>query len=832
MLRHRRRQWAAMDFLLQSYRKQRKWLRMRQILLLLSRLAIAALLIAMLCGWTGGGRALQILGGTTTHHVVILDDSYSMGDATLLPSAPLTATGLPATAYGRSLGALQDLTRRLASEDSNHQLTVMRASRAAMAVRGGSQAGDAAADLSAQTITTDRRLVNRLMSTSVSSIRTDIGSALDLASDLISNTPADSTFLYIASDFRQRDWGSADRLAAAIRRLPSEVAIRMIDCGVNSNNNLAITDVSPTPDVWVAGVPVVINVTVKNYSINPVRNIPLRSRVIKYGGDLNLIDASRAFSGEPESLPDLTIESLGAGEVITKSFQVFINQPGTHAIEVSIPDDALAIDNTRTCTLPLTDVERVLIIDGDTETRGAYHVSSVLDPGSQVRIGAIPEIKPPAFLRSASWETLAPYRAIYLIDLPEIGENAAAALDGYVRRGGGLAWFLGEKVIASRYNETLLLAGRQLLPGRLGKRLELAAGQDKESDIKLGEASDKLFAPLASAGQAAFGLVGLSETWQIQPDGETLDRTDELGEEVSSADDSANAGSAPEIMAPEIMRPEIMPPEIMPPEIILERRDGMPFVLQHNVQQGRVVTVLAGLDGSWTNWPGDPTFVVFMLQTNALLWSGASPPTTRYVDDSIALALNKQRYTSDVEFVPAANEPPRFPIELSLTDSANSPETNSLQTNSLQTNSPEANASESVWSTDVKPYEQVISGDANVDQWMRPGISEWSLTALDGSKTVRPVAGVVRVGEGDLRRAEQAEISQQLLPRTIKFVSSDVWSNQNQFAGSSRLSLALLGLLALILAAEQALAYWASYHVGGGKNAKSRRQATSGGAAH
>ena len=128
-----------MDFLLASYRKQKKWIRLRQLLLLLSRLAVAALLVALLAGWTGGGRILGALGGQTTHHVVILDDSYSMGDS---------SGG--ATSYKRALDSLQDLARRLASDDGNHQLTVMRASRAAMAVRGGSESGDAAADLSAQ----------------------------------------------------------------------------------------------------------------------------------------------------------------------------------------------------------------------------------------------------------------------------------------------------------------------------------------------------------------------------------------------------------------------------------------------------------------------------------------------------------------------------------------------------------------------------------------------------------------------------------------------------------------------------------------------------------
>ena len=152
-----------MDFLLASYRKQKKWIRLRQFLLLLSRLAVAALLVALLAGWTGGGRILGALGGQTTHHVVVLDDSYSMGDS---------SGGT--TSYKRALNSLQDLARRLATDDGNHQLTVMRASRAAMAVRGGSDSGDAAADLSAQTISSDARLISRVMATQASPIRTDM----------------------------------------------------------------------------------------------------------------------------------------------------------------------------------------------------------------------------------------------------------------------------------------------------------------------------------------------------------------------------------------------------------------------------------------------------------------------------------------------------------------------------------------------------------------------------------------------------------------------------------------------------------------------------------
>ena len=783
MLRHQRRPWAAMDFLLQSYRKQKKWIRIRQLLLLLARTLIAILLIAMLCGWNGGGRALKILGGTTTHHVVILDDSYSMGDSsvmsgvsrrTVIPGSGDDGKRVAAGAYGRSLSALNDLITRLAADDGNHQLTVMRSSRAEMANRAMSSSGDAAADLSAQTITSDGRLAARVMSTRVSPIQTDMSAALDLAAELVNNTPADSTQVYIASDFRARDWDSSDRLAESLRRLPANTTVRMIDCAASPAPNLAVTDISPVQDVWVAGVPVVINVTIKNYSAVAAQNIAMQARVVRYGSGTSSIDPTSVVSGEVETLPTIIIESLAAGQQVTKTFQVFITQTGTHAVEVTLPDDALAIDNIRSCTLPLSDVEKVLVIDGDLDTRGAYHVASVLDPGSQVRIGAVPDIKPPAFLRSATWETLASYRAIYLIDLPEITDSAAAALDQYVRRGGGLAWFLGSQVSSNRYNEVLMSGDRRLLPGMLGEPLPLSVGGESDADLRLGESSSVLLAPLASAGEAALALVGVTKSWQVNLD------DDENGD---TSDDTTRSDTRV--------------------RQVIDRRDGMPWVLQHNIGQGRVVTVLSGLDGSWTNWPGDPSFVVFMLQSNAILWSGAASPTQRFIDDPLVKVLPQQEYTGDVSYVPASSQPPRVAIEIK-------PNSNGSETDQVDPSS-----GRPAYRIRLDPKELMIDGDSSVEQWLRPGISEWSMMAVDGSMIVTPTAGVIRVGEGDLRRADQAEIAQTLLPIEVKFMTSSAWSDQNQTAGNSALSLLLLGLLAALLAAEQALAYWASYHVRG-----------------
>ncbi len=103
-----------------------------------------------------------------------------------------------------------------------------------------------------------------------------------------------------------------------------------------------------------------------------------------------------------------------------------------------------------------------------------------------------------------------------MIDVPEIGENAADALAQYVQRGGGLAWFLGPNINRESYNSTLLAQDRYLLPAPLGRASELSqAGANRSADMQFGDASN-LLAPLRAGGDAAVALVGVSNSWDLQ----------------------------------------------------------------------------------------------------------------------------------------------------------------------------------------------------------------------------------------------------------------------------------------------------------------------------
>ena len=80
MLRHQHVEWAAMEFLLVSQKKHRTWVILKQLLLLLLRMAAIALVVLALAQPLLPDRWGSFLGAQPTHHIVLLDDSYSMSE--------------------------------------------------------------------------------------------------------------------------------------------------------------------------------------------------------------------------------------------------------------------------------------------------------------------------------------------------------------------------------------------------------------------------------------------------------------------------------------------------------------------------------------------------------------------------------------------------------------------------------------------------------------------------------------------------------------------------------------------------------------------------------
>src|SRR6476660_384548 len=110
--RQQRIRWAAMQFLLESQRRNRRWVFLKKFLLLLTRMAVVALLVIMLAHLVLRNEWLSMLGRGTTHHLVLLDDSYSMSDHWNDTSA-----------LGEGKRAVQSIVEQTAQQSDNQLIT-------------------------------------------------------------------------------------------------------------------------------------------------------------------------------------------------------------------------------------------------------------------------------------------------------------------------------------------------------------------------------------------------------------------------------------------------------------------------------------------------------------------------------------------------------------------------------------------------------------------------------------------------------------------------------------------------------------------------------------
>ena len=120
LLRHRRVQWGAMEFLLAAQKKNRRWIVLKQLLLLLSRMAAVAVVVLVVAQAVLPHEWIALVGGSKTHHVIVLDDSFSMSDR----------RG-DKTAFERAKAAIRALGSRLAAEKTSQQVTLITFSAAA-----------------------------------------------------------------------------------------------------------------------------------------------------------------------------------------------------------------------------------------------------------------------------------------------------------------------------------------------------------------------------------------------------------------------------------------------------------------------------------------------------------------------------------------------------------------------------------------------------------------------------------------------------------------------------------------------------------------------------
>ncbi len=434
LLRHRRVRWAAMDFLLESKKKNQTSVRLKQLLLLLLRLAAIAMIIFLLAGPILQDAWSRLLGGTNVHHVILLDDSASMTDREE-----------SASAFERGQRVAGNIVDLAAGRDSQQAITLMTFS--------------SAADESSPEIlrkVASRRTAPQWKERISQQRATALGvgplEALEGIERKIVPAQDEKMILYVLSDFRAPQWQESAALRQQAERLSgNDIQLELIQCAKGPHQNLAITQLVAMPGPQVVDIAVRMRVVVTNYGKTPQRNVSVQ---------LSQQTVTEEGRTAPESLGGVTLEKIDPGTSVEGFFDVIFQDPGSHLVHARINQDAVSLDNHRWAVIDISQGAPVLVIDDGGEDASLF-LRLALDPNPQVSTGAQVQVERSSFLRDAALDR---YHAIFLLNITDLDEIEVERLDQYVRRGGGIVFFAGPQTDRDFVNLELYRDGEGFFP--------------------------------------------------------------------------------------------------------------------------------------------------------------------------------------------------------------------------------------------------------------------------------------------------------------------------------------------------------------------------------
>lgn len=556
LLRHKKVEWAAMEFLMRSHRKNRSWVWLKQLLLLLSRIALLLLALFMLAQiGCQNDRVARLLGGRSTHHYVILDDSFSMGQRDSRGQA-----------FDRAVGMISSIAAR-AKNRQNQVFSLLTFS--------AGQSNQAEPVLDSMTVDTqfDQTIESAKGQLRLSSTAAEVDGALKRVAARLIDRKNENAIVYIVSDFAEQNWKQLESVKATIQEIERQgAAIELIDCATVNNANLAVTRLVPVGNVRSAQTPLMMEVTVRNLSETTAAKVQVDLRSAEYP-KVRRSDRAEDVTPEYKQLPTVFIESIAPGGTASQAFPVFFNRPGHHVVAANLEKDSLDADNERFCGVHIKESAKVLLVEQGSQLTGQLF-SIVLNPGGSTGIST--QLVGQSFLRDSSADEIDAFDTIFLFDIGKFGEQEIQNLEGYAERGGGLVFFLGPNANATAYSEDLYRSGQGVFPLPLDQVVEIPEENDGDvSDLQ--PIDHPVFAPANLVKNSLLDLVQIEKVF------------------VPPLEWRPSVDSSVEVLAN------------------VRGSKSQPLVLTNRFGKGRVLTVTTTANSQWNNWMRNATFLPIML---------------------------------------------------------------------------------------------------------------------------------------------------------------------------------------------------------------------------
>ena len=289
--------------------------------------------------------------------------------------------------------------------------------------------------------------------------RTDQGtewqSALRRAVEVLKKQPGVHKHIYAVTDGQAAGWKGVGEIRTQLEAVKREMRATLVLTTEGEQGNLGITDVRLATALPTVNQPLRFEVSVANFG-------PAEA-----GG----VAVSLAIDDEPPAEEQM-LDTIAVGGA-PKSLSLFatFREPGFHTVTARLHSDRCPFDDQRSFALRVIDEVNVLLVDGDpgAEPRDSevFYLRNALTPVPlELRDRFVIKTRT---VTGVEFEktALRDFNAVVLANVVDLSPLAADALQAYVRGGGGLLVFPGSRISVPFYNG-LLLGERSLLPAAFG----------------------------------------------------------------------------------------------------------------------------------------------------------------------------------------------------------------------------------------------------------------------------------------------------------------------------------------------------------------------------
>lgn len=542
--------WGAMHLLQSVMRTNQRRIRIEQLILLAIRCAIPLLLALCMARpvWKG---FQTLIGDAKTSTIILLDNSYSM---------EMGRTGTTNFTLAR------DEAARLLNElkpGSDAQVVLM---------------GEGGAPLLDEPTYDIARLNQALGKLNAGYGAATVPAALDYAANLFGRMRESNRQLILFTDFQRLSFEATEdkllgQMIDRLKSLPMPPHITFWDIGAEARDNVAIESLDFSRLMVGVGQRLQIRANLRNFGDNKYPDLRIYFKV----------------DGQEKAASQINLGAREEGQVL---FTHIFDQPGSHVIELYADADPLKADNIYLASIPVRDRLPLLLVNGAPSgeaLKGETDFAEIaLQPYGAGRVELADLIKTATIKpEELNAQRLVEQAVVVLANVRRLNDDQVKALEDFVKNGGGLMIFPGDKVEVPWYNSALLKDGKGLLPLAFGP---LAGDPKGTSSVSVvGQRFDNPALEIFNDPRNGSLSDAQIKAWfRLQERGQTVSTTD---------------------------------------TVTLARLDsGDPFLAEKAYGEGRVILSSVPCDADWSNLPLRPFYLPLMQRLSVYLASTVFPP--------------------------------------------------------------------------------------------------------------------------------------------------------------------------------------------------------------